>query len=340
MKAKLAPALSMIAIMATATSVAASSPSAPTYTVVDRIPGPDGGWDFADVDPAHHRLFIARSDAISVVNLDDRQAKQLATASGGHQVLALADGSQVLETDGKTNRARFIDATTGVVLGEVVTGAKPDAAVIEPVTGLLLVMNAGDGTVSFIDTITRSLVGSLTINGSLEVAAADGHGLVYVNVEDRNEVVVIDARTRSIVRRYPLVGCDGPTGLAIVAGGKRLMSACANNVAVVSDPDTGKVTDRIAIGKGPDGLLYDASRGIALVPTGEGYLEIIAAASTSGIHLIERVATRVSARTAALDARTGRVYLPAADYAAPVAPARRGTQVPGSFQVVVVAPAK
>jgi DNA-binding beta-propeller fold protein YncE len=212
--------------------------------------------------------------------------------------------------------------------------------VIDPATGILLVMNAGDGTVSFIDPVKRSLLSSLMVGGSLEVAAADGRGLVYVNVEDRNEVVVIDARTRAIARRYPLIGCEGPTGLAIVAGGTRLMSACANNVAVVSNPAAGTVTHTIAIGKGPDGLLYDSGRGVALVPTGEGYLEVIAAADPDDIRLIERVATHASARTAALDSRTGRIYLPSADYAAPVAPARRGTQVPGSFQVIVVSPGK
>lgn len=330
--------LPLLAIMATPVSAAADRP--PTYSVVDRIPGPDGGWDFVDVDPAHHRLYIARSDAVTAIDLPSRNAVQLATASGGHQVLTIAGGTQVLETDSKTNRARFIDATNGAVLGEVATGAKPDAAVADPVTGLLLVMNAGDGTVSFIDPVKHVLVGSLDVGGSLEVAAADGRGLVYVNVEDRNEVVVIDARKRAVLRHYPLAGCDGPTGLAIVANGARIMSACANNVAVVSNPGTGKVTDRIAIGTGPDGLLYDARRGVALVPTGAGYLEVVAAGRVTGIRRIARVATHAGARTAALDPTTGRVYLPSADYLAPVAPGRRGAQVPGSFRVLVVAPSR
>lgn len=335
--------------LATALLVMASSVSAaptstvpkgqiPNYTVIDRITGPDGGWDFIDVDAAHQRAYIARSNAVTVVDLKSRTATQLAVANGGHQALALFNGTQVLETDGKTNRARFLDATTGAVLGEVATGAKPDAAIIEPLTGLLLVMNAGDGTVSFIDPAKRSLVASLTIGGSLEVAAVDGKGFVYVNVEDRNEIVVMDARKRLIVRRYPLAGCDGPTGLAFIAHGTRLMSACANNMAIVSDPVTGKVTDTIAIGKAPDGVLYDARRGMALIPTGEGFLEIIAADSPAGVHRVARVATHASARTAALDPDTGRIYLPSADYMAPVAPARRGTQVPGSFQIVVVSP--
>lgn len=328
-----------IAALLASFSAAASTGRVPTYRVVDHIPGPDGGWDFVDFDARYQRLYVARSDAITMIDLKTRSATQLARASGGHQVLVLAQGKEVLETDGKTNRARFFDATSGTLLGEVATGLKPDAAVLDPATGLLLVMNAGDGTVSFIDPVKRMLIASLDVGGSLEVAGADGRGLVYVNVEDRNQIAAIDTRKRSIVKLIALDGCDGPTGLAIIAGGTRLISACANGVAVVTNPATGKVTDRIAIDKGPDGLLYDARRGVALVPTGEGYLDVITARRAGDIHRIARVATHASARTAALDPATGRVYLPSADYLAPVGAARRGAQVPGSFQVIVAAPA-
>lgn len=320
-------------------TVAQAAPTTPRYGVVDRIAGPDGGWDFVDVDPVARRLYIAHGTAITAIDLVTRHVTPvLATASGAHQVLVLGGGRELLETDGNTDRARFLDPLTGAQIAEVATGRKPDAAVVDPATGTLLVMNAGDGTVSLIDPVKHVLVGSLDVGGSLEVVAADGHGLVYVNVEDTNEVAIIDVRGRRLAGRYPLPGCDGPTGLAIVAEGARVMSACANRVAVVSDPVTHRVTDRIAIGSGPDGLLYDAKRRVALVPTGEGFLEVIAAARPDAIRKVGRVATHPSARTAVLDPTTGTVYLPSADYLAPVAPAKRGTQVAGSFAVLVVAP--
>ena len=315
--------------------------SAPAYTVVEQIAGADGGWDFATVDPVRGRLYVARSNAVMRVDLSTGTViPMLAPANGGHQVLVVRDGAEVLETDGKTNLARFIDAETGEVRAEIATGKKPDAALLEPLTSLVVVMNPGDGSVSFIDPATRTLVGSMIVGGSLEVGAADGKGLVYVNVEDRNEIAIIDAKTRTVIGRYPLKGCDGPTGLAFVAGGKRLISACANNAAVVSDPVSRRVTDTLTIGGHPDGVLYDEKRGLALIPTGEGFLEIVAAASPKGIKVIERVATAPSAKTAALDPRTGKVYLPSAHILSPVAPATRGVAEAGTFKVLVVAPSR
>ena len=325
--------------VAIATSVPAAPAPAPDYAIVDRIVGPDGGWDFTAVDPVRGRLYIARSNAVTAVDLaTGKVTPQLALANGGHQVLVVRGGAEIVETDGKTNLARFIDADTGEVRAEIATGIKPDAALLDPATGLVVVMNPGDGSVSFIDPATRRLVGSTQVGGSLEVGAADGKGLVYVNVEDRAEIAIIDVKSRKVVGRYPLKGCDGPTGLAFVANGKRLISSCANGVAAISDPRTRRVTATLAIAKRPDGVLFDATRGLAFIPCGEGFLEIIAASDVSSIHSVKRMVTQASAKTAALDPRTGRIYLPSATILPPVAPATRGVAQPGSFRVLVVAP--
>ncbi len=334
-------AISGLALLSAMVDTASAAPPAPTYSVVDKIAGADGGWDFATVDPARGRLYVARSNAVMRVDLATGTVTSiLAPANGGHQVLVVRGGAEVLETDGKTNLARFIDADTGEVRAEVAIGIKPDAALLDPATGLVVVMNAGDGTVSFIDPATRNLVGSTMVGGSLEVGAADGKGLVYVNVEDRNEIAIIDVKARLVIGRYPLKGCDGPTGLAFVAAGKRLISSCANNVAAVSDPVARRVVATLTIGGRPDGVLYDEKRGLALIPTGEGFLEIVDAMSSNAIKLIGRVATAPSARTAALDPRTGRLYLPSVHILPPVAPATRGAAESGSFKVLVVAPSR
>ena len=339
--AALAASLSILGPSAQARSDRSSAGGPAAYTVVERIAGPDGGWDFATVDPVRGRLYVARSNAVMRVDLaTGAVVPTLAAARGAHQVLVVRGGAEVLETDGRTNLARFIDADTGEVRAEVATGTKPDAALLDPYTGLVVVMNAGDGSVSFIDPATRTLVGSTMVGGSLEVGAADGKGLVYVNVEDRNEIAIIDVKARAVAGRYPLKGCDGPTGLTFVAGGKRLISACANKVAVASDPITRRVTDTLTIGGQPDGVLYDEKRGLALVPTGEGFLEIITARSAATIRPVARVATAPSARTAALDPRTGQIYMPSAHILPPVAPATRGVAEAGSFKIIVVAPSR
>jgi DNA-binding beta-propeller fold protein YncE len=323
-----------------AVTVATAAPQAPSYSIVDRIAGADGGWDFTTFDPIRNRLYVARSNAVMKVDLASGVVTpMLAPAIGGHQVLVVRNGSEVVETDGKTNLARFIDADTGQVMAEIPTGKKPDAALVDPATGLVVVMNPGDGTVSLIDPVTRTMVGSITVGGGLEVGAADGKGLVYVNVEDKNEVAILDIRKRTVIGRYALTGCEGPTGLAFVAGGKRLISSCANNIAAISDPVSRKVTGTVMIGKKPDGVVYDAKRGLAFIPTGEGFLEILSAAQPNAIKIVGRLATMPSAKTIAFDPATGRIYLPGANILPPVAPATRGQAEPGSFKILVIAPA-
>jgi hypothetical protein len=117
------------------------------------------------------------------------------------------------------------------------------------------------------------------------------------------------------------------------------MSACANGVAFVSDPKAKKVTGKFAIGRDPDAVLFDAKRGLAFIPCGgDGVLEIIAAGRVQGIRKIGQILTRVSAKTGALDPRTGKIYLPSARLMPPEPGAKRGKPIPGSFAILVVSP--
>ena len=310
------------------------------YQVEGRIAGEDGGWDYASVDPAAGRLYVARSNAIMAVDLADKTVvPALAKAQRAHSVLPLPGGKELLETDGESGLARFIDAATGAVIAEVASGKKPDAAFLDPATGLIAVMNAGDGRVALIDRNEHKLVGRIDVGGSLEFGVADGKGGVFVNIEDRNAIAVLDLKARRVVKRIALTGCDGPTGLGLVAGGTRLISACANNVAMVVDVRAGKVVDKLVIGAGPDAVLVDAGRGRAFIPCGEsGTLIAIDTKDAARIRVTDTITTQVGAKTGAVDPRDGRIYLPAATLGAPEPGAKRGKPVPGSFAVLVIAP--
>jgi len=310
------------------------------YRVEARIAGEDGGWDYASVDPAAGRLYVARSNAIMTVDLaDGKVTPALAKAQRAHSVLPLPGGKELLETDGETGLARFIDVATGAAIAEVATGKKPDAAFLDPATGLIAVMNAGDGSVALINRDQHGLVGRIDVGGSLEFGVADGKGGAFVNIEDRNAIAVLDLKPRRVVKTIELTGCDGPTGLGLVAGGTRLISACANNVAMVVDAKAGKVIDKLAIGAGPDAVLVDQGRGLAFIPCGEsGTLVEIDVKDAARIRVTDTIATQVGAKTGAVDPRDGRIYLPAAALAAPEPGAKRGKPVPGSFAVLVIAP--
>jgi DNA-binding beta-propeller fold protein YncE len=308
------------------------------YSVIDRIPAADGGWDFANIDPVSAKLYIARSDAITSVDLNTRQVvSHLADAHRGHEVLVLDNGKTIFVTDGETGLGRFLLASDGSVLAEVATGKKPDAAFLDPKTGLIAVMNAGDGTIALIDPVKRSLVDKIAVGGTLEFGVPDGKGSAYINVEDTNSVAKIDLVSRKHTATIALAGCEGPTGIALVAKGTRLISACANEMAVVVDTATGKLVSHFAIGKDPDAVLVDEARGRAFIPCGgSGTLVEVAIDNAKHIRPIANIVTQIGAKTGAINLRDGRIYLPTATIAAPEPGAKRGKPVPGSFVILVV----
>lgn len=330
--------VSRIITMCLATLAAASVAHAAGsgYHVIDRIPGPDGGWDYASYDAARDRVLVARTEAVSAVDLKTRVVNPaFAAAARGHAAFALNGGTEVLITNGTPNTAVFVNADTGATLATVATGDGPDDAIVDPKSGLLLVMAHRAGAVTLIDPKTHMAVGTIAVGGVLEAVAVDGKGRAFVNVEDKNQIAVIDIAGRKVLARYALTGCEGPTGIAYAAADRLLISACDGVVEIVQ-ADTGKVIRKIRIGDGADGVAYDARRKLAFVPAGrDGTLAIIAVAHGDAA-LVDTVPTQKGARTLALDPASGRVFLPTATYVAASAPGGRPTVAPGTFQLLVV----
>jgi DNA-binding beta-propeller fold protein YncE len=326
------------AAFAACLAVPACAHTAPAtaYRVIERIPAADGGWDFATIDAG--KLYIARSDAITAIDLAGRHVTDaLAPANHGHQVLVLDHGATLFETDGKTGLGRFVAAADGKILAELALGPKPDAAVYDPVTGRIAVMLADSGVIALVDPATRTLVGKITVGTDLEYAVADGKGGIFVNLEAANALAHVDLKAGKVTARIALPGCEGPTGLALVSG--KLISACANEVATVTDARSGKQLARLPIGRDPDAVLVDAARGLAFIPCGgSGTLVALAIADPAHITVAAVIPTQVGAKTGAVDPRDGHIYLPTATLAAPLPGAKRGKPVPGSFTVLVVAP--
>ena len=329
-----ASVISMLVITGTARA------EGPAYAVTSRIAMPDGGWDLASFDPTLRRVYLARPDGVTAIDVETGVVTgRLAPANGGHAAVPSKAGGELLVTSGKSNMADIFDSRTGARLASIQVGEKPDAALIEPTTGLGVVMNGKSGSLSLIDMSARRVVGTIPIGGSLELAAADGTGRIFVNVEDRNELVAVDLKNQRIQARFTLTGCEGPTGAAWLPISRRVLSTCGNGVAAVTDPATGKV-DLVSIGQGPDTAMYDPNRRVAFVPAGRsGELDLFDD-TPQGVKPAGKVATQRGARTGALDPRSGRIYLPAAEYTAPADAGTRPQIVPGSVVLIVVAPRK
>jgi hypothetical protein len=330
-----------------AATLAASAHAAPSYSVTGHIKADDGGWDYASFDPAHGRVFVSRSaGAVTVVDPAKKTVSTLTIPGSGrmHESLPLAGGALLLVTDGTANVAHLIDPASGAAVADVPTGTKPDAAAFDPASGLALVMNGKSGDVTLIDPVARKAVASVAVGGALEFAAVDGRGRAFVNIEDQNQIGVIDTKAHTLVGHYPLAGCESPSGLAYAPGAKAgdggvLIAACANKVAKVLAAADGHDLATLAIGAGPDAVIYDAARRLAFIPCGrDGVLEVIAVRGPRDVAIVQTVTTQPGARTGAVDPASGALYLPTAQFQ-PAANGGRPTAIPGTFEILVVTPA-
>jgi hypothetical protein len=331
--------LAAAVIALAAAALCANAGAAPTYAVSDRVKAPDGGWDYASFDRAHGRVLVSRSGGVTVLDVASKAVTTLAIAGGGkmHESLPLG-GALLLVTDGTANAAHLIDPASGAAVADVPTGAKPDAAVFDPASGLALVMNGKSGDVTFIDPAAHKAVAGVTVGGALEFAAVDGAGRAFVNVEDQNQIAVIDTRAHTVVGHYALPGCQGPSGLAYAPEAGVLIAACANKVAKVLSAADGRDVATLAIGAGPDAVIYDPQRQLAFIPCGrDGVLAVIAVRGPGDVAVVASVPTQVGVRTGAVDPATGTLYLPTARFQ-PAAGGGKPVQVPGTFEILVVTP--
>ena len=180
-------------------------------------------------------------------------------------------------------------------------------------------------------------LGDISLPGKPEFPQPDGQGTVFVNIEDKNEIVRLDANAMKATATWPLAGCDSPSGLAIDTEGSRLFSVCDGKTMVVTDSKTGKLLAKPSIGDGPDAAGYDPKSKLAFSSNGEGTLSVIDASKPS-YPLLQVVDTEKGARTMSLDSSDGEVYLVTSKFAPadPANPKARPAQIPGTFTVLVV----
>ena len=305
-------------------------------SVIGTIPGPDGGWDYAAIDSGQRRLYVAHGDAVMAVDLDSGKVEpKLVEGQRLHAVVPVP-GGRVLSTNGGNNTATLFEGDTGKVIATIPTGQKPDAATYDPSSGLVFVMDGQDGDTTLVDPKTGTSPGRIPIGGKLEFAVADGKGNVFVNVEDKREIAVVSATARKVTARYPLAGCDEPSGLAIDRKAGILVAACSNGKAIALKSADGTVLATLPIGGRPDAAIYDFKRKLFFIPCGEGTLAVIAENENGPPTVVATVPTANGARTGALDPKTGKLYLPTADFQAPAAGEKRHQVVPGTFRILIV----
>lgn len=324
--------VSIAAVALTAATVA------PTYHVSGAIAGPDGGWDYASVDPAKHMLYVAHGDVAMAVDLaSGNNVRSLGMIARAHAVVPIPGTNVLLATSGRDDSVRLLDTGDGHEIAKIAVGSDPDAAFYDAASGHAVVMNAKDGTVSIIDIAARKVVGTIALKAGLEFGVMSEGKTLFVNNEDANEIETASLTTKKPGPAIAMPGCEGPTGLGYDAATHQLISACANGKAVVVDAKSRKVVRLLDIGKGPDAVIMDAARRLAFIPCGrDGTISIVSLDGSGGARVMGTITSEVGARTGALDPSTGTLYLPTARFGPPATTGGRPVAVPGSFHIMIV----
>lgn len=303
--------------------------------------GGDGRWDYVNIDPRTKMLYVPRQSHTQVINAQTGAiVGDLKETPGVHGVALAPDFDRGFTSNGPGKSVTVFDLKTLNVLGTVPAGEGPDAIIYDPGSKKVLAMNGRSRDVTVIDPAAEpgpaAAIGRVPLDGRPEFAAADGKGRVYVNLEDKSSVAVIDTNSWKVLDVWKIEGGDGPSGLAIDAAKGRLFAGCGNHVMAVLDTHTGKTLATIPIGNGVDACGFDPQTGEAFASCGDGTLTVARETAPEKFEVIQKVQTRPGARTMTLDPTTHTVYLPTAEFDQPTPGQRRPPMKPGTFMIVVV----
>lgn len=313
----------------------------PTYKAVNKIKiGGAGRWDYSYVDSANHRLYVSHQTQVEVIDTaTDKLVGTIKGTNGVHGIAVANDPGRGFISDGGDNDVTVFDLKTLAVISKIKTGQNPDSITYEPVTHLVYTFNGRSSDATAIDAKGGTVVAaSIPTGGKPEFAQVDGKGHIYANIEDKNEIIEVNAKDKLVAKRYSIAPCDSPSGLAIDPKG-RLYSVCENKLMIVSDPASGKVLASVPIGAGDDGVAFDDGYAFA-ANGGDGTITMVGETAPGKFEAVATIQTQRSARTIASDQRTHKLYLPAAEFA-PAASSKDGKKarpqaLPDSFAVVVV----
>ena len=316
------------------------------YKFLNKIPiGGEGGWDILTVDSAARRLYLSHATKIIVVDLAQNViAGEIADMPGVHGFVAVPELHRGFSSNGKEAKSSVVDLKTLSTTLKVDTGENPDALVYEPKRKELYVFNHTGNSVTVIAAGDAKVVATISLPGNPEFAVADKNaGRVYVNIEDKSAVAVIDSAKHEVIANWPLAPGEEPTGIALDAAHHRLFVTCHNKMMEMLDTTTGKVLATVPIGAGVDGCAFDDALQLAFASCGEGTTTIAKEETPDKLSVVQTLKTERGARTMALDPKTHRIYLPTAQFEpapspSPGASPARPKIIPSTLKLLVYGP--
>jgi len=299
-------------------------------------------FDYVTVDSAARRVYLSHGTEIKVIDADS--GALLANITGlkqDHGVAVASEFGRGFISDGAQGKVIIFDLKTLKVTGEAKADNDADCVIYDPASKHVFVMNGDPHSSTVIDAQSGTVVGTIDLGGGPEFAVADGKGTVYINLEDKSELVAVDSATLKIKSRWPLAPAGAPTALAMDVRHHRLFSAGRNpQMMVVLDSESGKVIQSFPITAGVDAAAYDPETGMVFVSTRDGMVHVFHEDSPDKFSAAQTIKTEYGAKTMGLDTKTHNLFLDTADFApapAPTADRPHPNRAPiqGTFHVLV-----
>ena len=327
------------------TAQAAAANGEARFAVTQRytLNGSDN-WDYLGMDTLRHHLFVSRATHVQVIDtISGKQIADIANTEGVHGFAFAQDLKTGFISNGHANTVSVFDLDTLKIVATIdVAGRNPDAIVFSPALERVYTGNGGSRSVSVFDAVQRKLIGTVGIGGKPESMAVDGKGMIFVNLEDKNEIVAIDGKNNTVSARWPLAGCDEPSGLAIDVKSSRLFAVCSNKHLVVVNAKSGQRIATLPIGNGPDAAAFDPVLNMVFSSNGEdGTLTVIHEIDADHYRVAQTLKTQAGARTLALDEAGHQLFVVSAKPSENSSESGGGTHaqnrvVESSFQVLAI----
>jgi len=321
--------------------------AAPYHIIRTVTVGGDGGFDYIVADSEGRRLYIARSGKTNprLLAFDLDSLKQTGELDGINAHGAVVDPANH-HGFASSKPLTMFDSTNMTNLKSIAVDGNPDGLTLDAAAHRVYVLSHSAPNITAVNTADGAIIGTVNLDAAVEETVSDGKGHLYVALEDRDAVGVVDTKSMAVTARYPLAGQGGtPPGLALDAKTRVLFVACRNPaVVVVMNADTGAILGTLPIGLQNDGVLFNPATKEALAPAGDGHLTVIKQDRPGHFSIAQTLDTLPGARTIALDSKTGHIFLMTADYgpvpadAPPPVPGRiaRGPMLPDSFKIIEI----
>jgi len=304
--------------------------------------GGEGGWDYLNIDASSRHLFVSRGTHVIVLDADTgERVGDIPDTLGVHGIALAPQLGRGFTSNGREGTVTIFDLHTLKPIYKVNNvGKNPDAILFDPSTQRVFTFNGGSHDSTAIEAATGKIVGTIPLGGKPEFGVSTGAGEVFVNIEDKSEIVALDPQNLKVKSRWPLAPCQEPSGLAMDFKNRRLFSGCNNKMMAVTNADTGKVIATLPIGEHVDANGFDPDTQLAFASCGDGSLTVAHEESPNKFQVVENVATERGARTMILDPKTHHIYLVTAKFGPTPAPTSAQphpwpTILPDTFVVLV-----